>query len=170
MSEFWDIYDKNRNRTGKLAERGVYKLEEGEYHVVVVALIMNYKKEILITKRAETKQAEPLKWEFPGGSIITGETSLKGMLREIKEEIGLIFMEQDAIFLKEIKRDEIAHDFKDMWLFKKDIDLQDIKFVDGEVIDAKWVTIEQFLQMKESNKMVITIDFGMEEYKLALEK
>ena len=53
MVEFWDIYDKNRNKTGRLAERGVYEFKEGEYHLVVVALILNSKNEILITKRSE---------------------------------------------------------------------------------------------------------------------
>ena len=27
MAEFWDIYDENRNKTGKLAERGVYEFK-----------------------------------------------------------------------------------------------------------------------------------------------
>ena len=30
--EFWDIYDKNRNKTGKLFRRDVDKFEEGEYN------------------------------------------------------------------------------------------------------------------------------------------
>ena len=51
MVELWDIYDKNKNKTGRVAKRDVYEFKEGEYHLVVVALIINSKKEILITKR-----------------------------------------------------------------------------------------------------------------------
>lgn len=170
MAELWDIYDKDRNKTGRFAERDVDRLKEGEYHIVVVALILNSKKEILMTKRAPTKKKEPLKWELTGGSIIAGETSLQGMLREIREEIGLIFSPEDAIFLTSIRRDKAPADFKDIWLFKKDIKLEDVKFPDGEAIEAKWVTIEELLQMKEKNETVSTIDFGMKEYQLALEK
>ena len=170
MAEFWDIYDINRNKTGRLAERGVYEFKEGEYHVVSVALIINSKNEILITKRAKTKKSDPLKWELTGGSIVAGETSLQGILREIKEEIGLTFTEKEAIFLKEIRKDKTPPDFKDIWLFKKDVKIKDIKFADGEATEAKWVTIEQFLQMKENKETVTTIDLGMEEYNLALEK
>lgn len=79
-------------------------------------------------------------------------------------------MPQDATFLTTIQRDEITQDFKDIWLFKKDVDLNELKFVDGEVIDAKWVTIEELSKMKEKNETVLTMDFGLEEYKLALEK
>lgn len=170
MAELWDIYDDNRNKTGKLVERGAYKLKEGEYHIVVVSLILNSKNEILITKRAPTKKSEPLKWELTGGSIVAGEDSLQGMLREIREEIGLTFMPEEAIFLKTIKRVKSPQDFKDIWLFKKDLNLEDIKFADGEVIDAKWVAIEEFLKLKENKQTISTIDFGIDEYKLALEK
>lgn len=170
MAELWDIYDENRNKTGRFAERGAYRLKKGEYHIVVVALILNSKKEMLITKRAPTKKAEPLKWELTGGSIIADETSLQGILREIKEEIGLTFTPEDATLLTTIKRDKITQDFKDIWLFKKDVDLNEIEFADGEAIEAKWVTIDEFLKLKENHETVRTIDFGLEEFKLALQK
>ena len=74
------------------------------------------------------------------------------------------------LLLKEIRKDKVPADFKDLWLFKKDVKIEDLKFADGEVIDAKWVTIEEFLQIKENNEIISTIDFGREEYDLALEK
>jgi len=170
MAELWDIYDKERNITGRFAERGVSKLKEGEYHLVAVATIINSKNEILITQRAPTKKTEPLKWELTGGSIIAGEDSLQGILREIREEIGLNFKAEDAMLLRTIIKHGTLASIKDIWLFKKDVKIEDIKFADGEVIDAKWVTIDEFLKMKEKNKMVSTINFGMEEYELALKK
>ena len=84
--EFWDIYDKNRNKTGKLFRRDIDKFEDGEYHIVVAALILNSKKQILITKRAQTKKKFAGLWEITGGSIIAGQTSLDGILREVREE------------------------------------------------------------------------------------
>lgn len=168
MSEFWDIYDTNRNKTGKTAERGVYKLKEGEYHVIVNAIIMNSKNEILISQRAEFKEF-PLMWECNGGSILKGETSLEGVLREVKEELGLEFKPEDAIYLKEVRRDRLPPDFKDLWLFRKDVDLKDVTFPDGEAVAAKWVSIEEFIKMYENKEIVPTVDFGIEEYNMALE-
>ena len=87
MAEFWDIYDKNKNKTGRVAERDVYKFKEGEYHIVVVAVIINSKNEILITKRSATKKKEPLKWELTGGGVKAGEKSFQGIFRETRVEI-----------------------------------------------------------------------------------
>lgn len=167
MPEVWDIYDANRNKTGKLAIRGVDLLKEGEYHIIVNAVIINSKNEILITKRAPHKK-NPLLWECAGGSILAGETSLEGMLRELKEELGLEFKKEEAIHFKEIKRNEVPPDIKDLWLFKKDINIEDITFPDKEAIAAKWVTIDEFMKMYENKEIIKSIDFDSEDYNKVL--
>lgn len=167
MAELWDIYDINKKKIGKTAERDVYQFKEGEYHIVVTGIIINSKKEILISKRAKHKKFG-LMWECGGGSILAGETSLEGIIRELKEELGIEFSKKEAIFLKEIRRDKIPPDFKDIWLFKKDIDEREIIFPDGEAIDAKWVTIDELIQMYKNKKIVPTVDLGIDEYNKAL--
>ena len=167
MSELWDIYDKHKQKTGRMAERDVYQFKEGEYHIVVTGIIMNSKNEILISQRAEHKKFG-LMWECSGGSILAGETSLEGIIRELKEELGIEFTKKEAIFLKEIRRDKIPPDFKDLWLFRKDIEIKDITFPDGEAIAAQWVTIEKFMEMFNKKEIVPTVDFGLKEYEKAL--
>lgn len=167
MAELWDIYDINKKKTGKIAERGIYKFNDGEYHIVVNAIIINSENKILISKRAPHKK-KGLMWELSGGSILSGETSLEGIIRELKEELGLEFSKKEAIFFKEIRRDKVKPDFKDMWLFKKDIDIKDITFPDGEAIESKWVSIEEFINMRNNEEIVPTVDFGIEDYEKAL--
>ena len=167
MPELWDIYDENRKKTGKLAERGITKLEFGkEYHIVVQGIILNSKNEILISQRAEFKE-NGLQWECNGGSILAGETSLDGIIRELKEELGLEFSKKEAIYLKEISGRKFPN-FKDLWLFRKDIAIKDIKFNDGEAIAAKWVSIDEFIKMYNDGEIVETVDFGIEEYNKAI--
>ena len=78
MPELWDIYDINRKKTGKLTQRGPNALKEGEYHIIVTGIIINSKKELLLSKRAEHK-THPLKWEFTTGSLLAGEESKERM-------------------------------------------------------------------------------------------
>lgn len=66
MVEYWDVYDINRNKTGRLHERGL-ELEAGEYHLVVDIWIVSSSEKILLTKRHPDKLWGSY-WEFTGGS------------------------------------------------------------------------------------------------------
>lgn len=166
MAELWDVYDANRKKTGKTVERGTKPIE-GEYHVVVEGIIINSQNEILVSQRAKHKE-HGLCWECNGGSILKGETSLEGILRELKEELGLVFTKKEAMYLKEVRRDIVPQDFKDLWVFRKDVRLEDISFPDGETVDAKWVTIEEFEQMRKRGELNPSTDFGEADFEAAL--
>ena len=163
MGELWDVYDSNKRKTGKIAERGVDVLDGGKYHIVVEAVIVNSKNEILISKRAAHKKYG-LMWEMNGGSILKGETSLEGMIRELREELGINVSKREALFLKYTIREKSPANFKDFWVFRKDIDIKDITFPDGEALEAKWVSIEEYLNMIEKKEIVPTIEFNEEDY------
>lgn len=51
-----DIYNENREKTGKTKIRHIDILKKGEYIIGVQAIIINSNKEILISKRAEQKR------------------------------------------------------------------------------------------------------------------
>ncbi|MBR1540368.1 MAG: NUDIX domain-containing protein [Clostridia bacterium] len=161
--EYWDIYDINKKKTGRTTPRLGCKLNQGEYHIVVNAIIINSQGKILVSKRADYKP-HGLMWEMSGGSITVGETSIEGMIREVKEELGIQLEEKEGVLFKTVRRDDPPADFKDLWLFKKDVDLRDITFPDGEAVDAKWVTIDEFESMVENKEIIGTRDFGREDY------
>ena len=75
---------------------------------------------------------------------------------------------KEAIFFKEILGYKIIPNFKDMWIFRKDIDIKEITFPDKESIEAKWVSIDEFMKMLEQGEIVPVLDFGLEEYNEAL--
>jgi len=43
---------------------------------------------VLVTQRSEL-MPHPLKWEFPGGKLLPGETPEACIIREIREELGV---------------------------------------------------------------------------------
>ena len=83
--ELWDVYDENRKLTGKKHERGV-PLGPGEYHIIADVWTVNQRSEILLTRRHPDKPYGLL-WECTGGSVLTGENSVEGALRELSEEV-----------------------------------------------------------------------------------
>ncbi len=54
---------------------------------VTCAIIVQHNK-ILICQRSKSMKL-PLKWEFPGGKIETGESKEDCLQREVREELGL---------------------------------------------------------------------------------
>ena len=159
MMELWDIYDKNRNRTGKTHERGK-PLADGDYHLAVRVWIMNSKGETLISKRHQSKP-HPNLWECTGGAVVAGENSLQGALREVKEELGIDLLESNGKLIKSECRD-IYNDFMDVWLFKHDVDIKDVILQQEEVSDAKWVNRLELEHLFECGKLVHTLSyFGM---------
>lgn len=62
----------------------------------------------------------------------------------------------------------VPANFKDLWLFKRDIKDEEITFPDGEATDFKWVSIDEFMEMFNNKEIVPTVDFGRDEYELAL--
>lgn len=57
--------------------------------VVVGGFILNDKGEVLLVKRSDSDDFLPGLWELPGGGTEFGEHPVKGLQRELKEEIGL---------------------------------------------------------------------------------
>jgi 8-oxo-dGTP diphosphatase len=55
---------------------------------VVAAVIERSDRRILIGQRRRG-DTSPLKWEFPGGKVRTGETFEKALARELREELGV---------------------------------------------------------------------------------
>ena len=138
MDEIWDIYDENRNRTGKTVKRSEFEIKPNEYHIVVHIWINNDNNEWLISKRTPNKHF-PLLWECTGGSALAGEDSLTAALREVKEELGITLNKDKGILYKTYKR-SVFSDFCDVWLFNHSCSINKIVLQPGETCDAMWAS------------------------------
>ena len=147
--EMWDIYDENRNLTGRLHRRGDF-LENGEYHLVVHVWLQNSNGEFLLTKRTPNK-GYPNMWESTGGSALAGDDSLSAALREVKEETGLIADRNHGKCVISFKREEC---FVDVWLFKQDFNLDDVVLQKGETCDKMYANAEKIRELNNSGMFV----------------
>ncbi len=148
--EKWDVLDENGNKTGEIVDRksDFYIIGNNKFHLVSVVWIYNNGK-FLCQKRSEKKEIDPLFWSVPGGSISTGESSVLGALREVKEEVGIDLFESDLKFIKRMKRE---NDFCDVWLSKRKIDNDEISFNDSEVAEVKWFSFKEIIEMMDKSK------------------
>ena len=147
MEEMFDVYDENGKYLGVKPKSFCHSENPGVYHKPVWVWIVNSKNEILIQKRAETKKFMPNKWDSSAtGHVSAGESSLQGCVREIFEEIGILFDEKDLNFIGEFPAPEVW-EFGQVYLLNADISLDKIKLQDGEVSEVKWINFDEFKQL-----------------------
>lgn len=140
--EKWDLYDENRQKLGKTIKKG--QNHDGAYTLRVHFCLFNSSGQMLVQQRASSKKHWPNVWDITlSGSAQVGETSKEAINREVKEEFGLDidFSTERACFTF-----NYANCFDDFYIIEKDIEIKDIKFMDGEVQSVAWVTKEEILQ------------------------
>ncbi|WRS31049.1 NUDIX hydrolase [Actinomycetaceae bacterium MB13-C1-2] len=93
LPEYWDLVDVDGHRTGGVHAREQGSLPEGLFHLVATVCVARPDGTVLLQQRAVGREFE-LKWEFSGGSAITGETSAQACLRELREEAGICVLEE----------------------------------------------------------------------------
>ena len=56
--------------------------------------------------------------------------------------------------------------FRDVWNFRKDILKKDINYNDGEVIDSKWVSLEEYANLYNIGEVVPSGEFVIKMLKI----
>ncbi len=149
--ELWDVYDMNRDKTGKTMLRGE-PFEDNAYHLVVHVCVFNAKGEMLIQQRQSFKEGWPNKWDITaGGSATKGDTSQTAAERELFEEIGLKI---DLHNIRPHMAINFNHGFHDIYLIEKEVDLKKLVLQPEEVQKVKWASKEEILFMIENREFV----------------
>ena len=140
--ELNDIYDKDRNLTGRVHRRGT-KWGAGEYGLVVCVWVHDGQGNLLMTRRALQKSFAHT-WENSGGAARAGETSRQAIRRELFEETGIRAEEADFEYLSTTQD---AHAFYDHYCLKADVPVEEIVLQPGETDAVKWVRFAQVHEM-----------------------
>lgn len=128
--ELWDIYDSNKQKTGRTMKRNDWCLKDGEYHLTVLGVVATPDGRFLITKRVMTKSWAPGWWEVSGGAAQAGEESLDAVRREVLEETGLDVTNAEGGYQFTYKREnpgEGDNYFVDIYRFVLDFEESDVK-------------------------------------------
>jgi len=163
--ELWDLYTENRELTGRTHIRGE-EIPEGCYHLVVHVWIHNSRGEYLISQRAASRPTFPLMWETVGGSVLAGEDSLSGAMREAKEEVGIDLLPESGRLLFTKVRSIIGgkqySDIMDVWLFSYDGDVQLSHATTDEVAQIRWMPPAEIQSLLDSGSLVENLSYFFE--------
>ena len=150
--ELWDIYDKNKVRTGRTMERNHFNLADDEYHLTVLGVIMRPDGRFLITKRVKTKAWAPGWWEVSGGAAQAGEESEEAVLREVKEETGLDVSNAEGGVRFTYHREnpgEGDNYFVDVYRYVMDVNESDIHLQEEETDGFRFATAEEIKELAD---------------------
>lgn len=164
--EKWDLYTCDRRLTGLEHIRGE-KIPQGYFHLVVQVWIRNSGGEYLISQRSASRKKHPLMWESTGGSVLKGEDSLSGALREAKEEVGVELDPERGRLIYSVAGRVVDgrkfSDIVDVWLFDYDGPVDLTKATTDEVAQAKWMNRADIKALYESGKMVETLGYFFDD-------
>jgi isopentenyldiphosphate isomerase len=139
LMEIWDVYDKDGNLTGYTKTKNDVWTSE-EYHLGASLWIIKNNGNLLIQKRAASKRRLPNVWCNIGGSVISGESSRQGCVREVEEEIGIKVSDKDLVLLQ---RAVFNNTINDDYALICDFPIENVVIQPEEVSDVKWASIDE---------------------------
>lgn len=148
--EYWDIYDANKQKTGRTMKRNDWILKDGEYHLSVLGVVARPDGRFLITKRVMTKAWAPGWWEVSGGAALAGEESKDAVRREVLEETGLDVSKAEGGYMFSYHRENPGKGdnyFVDIYRFVMDFDEKDVRIQTEEASDYRIATHEEIKEL-----------------------
>lgn len=144
MPELWELRDGDKRPTGKTIYRGE-PVPEGYWHIVVDVWTLTADGRLLLTRRHPDKHW-PLLWEGTGGSVLAGEDSFQGVLRELREETGLVAEPERVQLLSSERMDRY---FLDNYLYLCPEKEPKLTLQPEEVVDACFVELSEIDAWKD---------------------
>ena len=143
--ERWDLYNMDREKTGRTVARGK-ALERDEFHLVVHVCLFNNQGEMLIQQRSAGKSTWPNRWDITvGGSALSGETSRDAAARELMEELGIEYDFTNRRPNLTMQFDHGDQGFDDIYCIDFDAEPTTLHLQQDEVQAVKWASKEEIL-------------------------
>ncbi len=101
----------------------------------VKALIINQKQEVLLVEHTYMSG-----WHLPGGGVDQGESPKAAIIREVKEETGIIVKEEPSLFAIYSHKILGANDYPMVYIIKEFAIQQDAK-LSQEIKHARWFEV-----------------------------
>ena len=161
MAEIWDLVDERGNKVGIQWSRSEHsKIPTGLYHPCVEVWV-RVGDSLLITRRHPNK-SEGLKYDCPGGAVLSGEDMVDGALRELYEEVGIVADRHQLVYLGALLG-KTAYAASYMIRLES---LPDLHLQESEVVGYKLVGAQELEKMADSLTYGTYARYGIYKHKL----
>ena len=149
--ELFDVYDKNRLKTGRTLIRGEQS-GDGYLRTVIHICIIDREGRMLIQQRQSSRKSWADMWDVSvGGGVLSGEDPCQAAEREAAEELGLKI---DFSHMRPAFTVNFIHGFDDYFIVRADPDISSLKLQQEEVKDVKWATPDEIISMIDDGSFI----------------
>lgn len=165
----WDLYDDKFNNTG-IVINDTDEISDGKYHYSINVWILNSKKQLLLIRNTLNYNIHyPGFWSSINGNVLSGESSIETSIKTINSKIGIKISDSEMKSIDKKLRDPY-HYIYETYIINKDIDLNEICFIDNTTVQAKWVDLKELYNMIENGEIAWVLIPRIEEYVIPLMK
>lgn len=151
--EYLDVLDERGKPTGQLASREEVH-EKGLWHRSAQVVIMDPDGRVFVHRRSATKKYYPGLYDvYFGGHVLSGESSVGALIREVKEEIGIDLIPGDFTLLFDIRKADIQNggsfinnDFAEVYLARKDFQLGQLSLQEEEIAEVRFFKVQEICE------------------------
>jgi 8-oxo-dGTP pyrophosphatase MutT (NUDIX family) len=142
-TEMCDVYDRSGARTSRTVSRGTPLLGD-EYYLVVQVWIRDVAGDYLVQQRAPHLASGPGMWATTAGYVLSGEDSLSGAIREVREELGIQLTPAQLWRFDQVAMDGML---QDIWMADVSKDAIGAPVLGPEVADFRWAAKAELVHM-----------------------
>ena len=165
----WDLYDDKFNNTGIIIDE-IDEIPDGKYHYSINAWILNSKKQLLLIRNTLNYNIHyPGFWSSINGNVLSGENPVDTCIKTIYSKIGINVSISDIEKIDTRLRDPYRYIYE-TYIVNKDIDLNQICFIDNMAVQAKWIDLKELYNMIENGEISWVLISRIEEYVIPLMK
>lgn len=165
----WDLYDNKFNNI-KIIINDTDEIPDGSYHYSINVWVLNSKKQLLLIRNTLNYNIHyPGFWSSINDNVLSGESPIETCIKAINSKIGIKILNTDIKSIDKKLRDPY-HYIYETFVVNKDIDLNEICFVDKTVVQAKWVDLKELYNMIENGEIAWVLISRIEKYIIPLMK
>lgn len=163
MEEYFDILNEEGKPTGIKKERTKVH-RDGDWHKAVHIWIINENGDILLQRRCASKDSDPNMLDIScAGHLTSGDDSIHGALRELKEELNLDVNESDLKYITTLKRSPkhddgfIDNEYDDLYVLRTKKKIEELKYQEEEISEIFFVPYKKFKEMVQNKQQDLVI-------------
>ena len=145
-----DLLTPEGTPAGRTKEKGAVH-RDGDWHLAAHLWVVTPDRRVLLQRRALSKESWPGQWDISvAGHVEAGESAMEAIVREAREELGLVCIPEELRRLGTLRYQAVLHggrylenEYHEVFLLERAIDLDTLVLDAAEVAEVALVTPER---------------------------